>query len=394
MAQAENGSPLGSFTFSTAGQVLFGAGRLSDLKAFAPAYGEKVLIACGVRGTLVERLTYILEGLGIAWHIFAVQGEPSVAMVLQGVADARASACEWVIGFGGGSALDLGKAVSAFLTNPGDPLQYLEVVGQNQPLLRVPAPYVAIPTTAGTGSEVTRNAVLAVPEQGVKVSLRSALLLPRLALVDPELTYSMPPALTAATGMDALTQVIEPYVSKRANPMTDRFCEDGIQRVVRALPRAYAHSADHQAREEMAYASLMGGLALANAGLGAVHGLAGPIGGMVSAPHGAVCAALLPAVVQVNTQALMARQPTAPALARYQQVAQWVLSDASATFADLVRWLEGLRDSLHITGLRSYGISMSQRNTLIEKSLAASSMKSNPLELTSGEIARIMDLAW
>jgi alcohol dehydrogenase class IV len=235
-----------------------------------------------------------------------------------------------VIGLGGGSVLDAAKAIAALMTNGGHPLDYLEVVGRGQ-ALRVPAAaMIAIPTTAGTGTEVTRNAVLGSPEHHVKVSLRSPLMLPRLALVDPELTYDLPPALTASTGLDALTQLLEPFVSHQGNPMTDALCREGLRRAAQALPRVFANGQDRAAREDMALASLFGGLALANAKLGAVHGLAAPIGGMFPAPHGAVCAALLPHVMAINVRALRDRQPDAEALRRYDQAAQLLTGNAAA----------------------------------------------------------------
>jgi alcohol dehydrogenase class IV len=252
---------------------------------------------------------------------------------------------------------------------------------------------IAIPTTAGTGSEVTRNAVLAVPEKKVKVSLRGPFVLPRVALVDPELTYSLPAAVTASTGMDALTQVIEPYVSARANPMTDLYCQEGIRRAGRSLLRAYQDGENQAAREDMAFASLMGGLALANAGLGAVHGFAGPLGGMFAAPHGAICAALLPAVVQMNASALQARAPQHTSLVRYQQIAAWVTGEPTATIADLSVWLDHLRAELGIPGLSNYGVSARDIPELVEKSVVASSMKANPIELTRAELAEILEQA-
>ena len=250
---------------------------------------------------------------------FAVPGEPTVGLVQAAVQTARAAGCDCVIAIGGGSTLDTGKAAGALLANPGDLLDYLEVVGKNQPLLRPGLPVIAIPTTAGTGAEVTKNAVLGVPEQKFKVSLRGAYLLPRVALVDPELTFSLPPAVTASTGLDALTQVIEPYVSKRANPLVDLWCREGIARAGRSLRRAYSEGSDPAAREDMAYTSLLGGLSLANAGLGAVHGFASPLGGEFNAPHGAICAALLAPAMKVNVRALGERAPAHPALERYRR---------------------------------------------------------------------------
>ena len=258
------------------------------------------------------------------WTVFAVAGEPTLDTARAGVAAARDAGCDLVIGFGGGSALDAAKAIAALVANGGDPLDYLEVIGAGQPLARPSLPTIAIPTTAGTGSEVTKNAVLASVAHGVKASLRSPLMLPRLAIVDPDLLAGAPAPVLAASGLDALSQLIEPLLSIRANPVTDGLAREGIRRSAAALPRAYAAARagepiDAADREALALASVLGGLCLANAGLGAVHGFAAPIGGMFDAPHGAVCAALLPAVLRVNARALAARaarQPRAGALPR------------------------------------------------------------------------------
>ena len=234
--------------------------------------GRKALVVTGALRERALRLLGALKAVGIACVPFAVPGEPTVDLVRDGSAMARAEGCDLVIAMGGGSSLDAGKALAALITNTRDPLDYLEVVGRGQPLEQTPAPMIAIPTTAGTGSEVTRNAVLASHEHRVKASLRSASMLPRLAVVDPELTWDLPPGITASTGLDALTQLIEPYVSTRANRMTDLYCAEGIRRAAAALPRAFDDGSDREARHDMAWASLLGGLSLANAGLGAVHG--------------------------------------------------------------------------------------------------------------------------
>jgi alcohol dehydrogenase class IV len=218
--------------------------------------------------------------------------------------------------------LDIGKVVAALLTNSGELMEYLEVIGGSQPLNRQSAPYIAIPTTSGTGTGVTRNAVLDSPLHRIKVSMRSPFMLPRLALIDPELTYSMPPSITAATGLDAFTQLLEAFVSRQANPLTDCLCRQGIERAARALRKAYQNGKDAPAREDMCLASLYGGLALANAKLGAVHGFAGALGGMHSAPHGALCAAILPHVMETNVSALHSRASYAPVLERYDEVAR------------------------------------------------------------------------
>ncbi len=263
-------------------------------------------------GALIKRL----QAGGLAVSVFHVEHEPTTDLVQAGARAAREAGCDRVIGIGGGSVLDAGKAIAALLTNPGDLLDYLEVIGRALPLAHAPLPYIAVPTTAGTGTEVTRNAVLLSPAHRVKVSLRSPLMLPRLAVIDPELTYSMPSAVTASTGLDALTQVIEPYVCNRPNPLTDAICREGLTRAARGLRPAF-ETGDQAAREDMCVASLCGGLALANARLGGVHGFAGVLGGMFPAPHGAVCARLLPVVMEANLRALQAREPDNPALRRY-----------------------------------------------------------------------------
>jgi alcohol dehydrogenase class IV len=298
-----------------------------------------------------------------------------------------------VVAIGGGSVIDAGKALAAMLTNPGEPLDYLEVVGLGKPLTRTAAPCIAIPTTAGTGSEVTRNAVLASRAHGVKASLRSAGMLPVLALLDPELTLSLPPALTASTGLDALTQLIEPYVSAKANVFTDMLCGDGIAKAAWALPRAFENGSDREARAAMSWASLLGGMALANAGLGAVHGLAAPLGGMFPAPHGAVCAALLPYAMSVNIEAVEVRGGPAQALDRYTRVARWLTGSSDAGATDGARWVANLARRLEVRPLSEWGVRESDLDELAEKAAHASSMKGNPVALSHAEVRHILELA-
>jgi alcohol dehydrogenase class IV len=325
-----------------------------------------------------------------AWRLAA---EPTVDDAVAAIEAARSAGADVVVGIGGGSALDLGKAVAALLANPGHPLDYLEVVGRGHALAAPSVPYVAVPTTAGTGAEVTRNAVLADRRSGVKVSLRSPFMLPRLAIVDPGLTLGLPSALTASTGMDALTQVVEPYLSVRANPLTDGFCLDGMARVARSLRRAVTHGDDLDARTDVALASLLGGLALANAGLGAVHGVAAPIGGRFAAPHGAVCAAVLPAAMRVNLDAVRQRATTQATLARFTTVARVLTGEESARADDGIAWLERLRDDLGIPPLSHYGVTAADLDPLAADAARASSMKGNCIVLEPGELRRVLDLS-
>jgi alcohol dehydrogenase class IV len=237
---------------------------------------------------------------------------------------------------------------------------------------------------------VTRNAVLASAEHRVKVSLRSPLMLPKIALVDPELTYKLPRSITASTGLDALTQLIEPFVSTRANPMMDALCREGMRRVARSLRQACNNGHEPSAREDMCVASLFGGLALANAGLGAVHGFAGPIGGMFHAPHGAVCAALLPHVMRINVRALREREPDGKALPRYDEISRVLTGKPDASTNNGVEWVHELIAELNIPRLRAYGITAEHTDELVEKSMHASSMKANPITLTPTELREVL----
>jgi alcohol dehydrogenase class IV len=335
-------------------------------------------------------LNELLAAEGIVRWTKTIAGEPTVESAVEGARLARAERIEVVIGFGGGSALDAAKAIAALATNTRDVGDYLEVIGRGQPLAEASLPCIAVPTTAGTGTEVTRNAVLASPEHRVKVSLRSSRMLPRLAVVDPELTFDLPPALTAATGMDALTQLIEPYVSCRANPVIDPLCVEGIRRVSRSLRVAVENGRNAAAREDMSLASLFGGLALANAGLGAVHGFAGPIGGMFPAPHGAVCAALLPHVMQSNLHAVRERAGTNFALDRFEEMARLLTGRPAATAQEGVAWIAELVGKLQIPSLRSYGITPEHIPLIAEKATDASSMKANPIPLNASELTEIL----
>ena len=378
------------FEFATATRIIFGAGTLREVGPIAAEMGRRALVVTGRTPARARPVLDALAAQGVDTITFSVAGEPTTEVVRLGTQRARETDCDLVIGFGGGSALDSGKAIAALLTNGGDPLDYLEVIGKGKPLTQPSAPCIAIPTTAGTGAEVTRNAVLRSPEHRVKVSLRSPLMLPRLALVDPELTHSMPPKVTASTGLDALTQVMEPYVSNKANPLTDALCREGMRRAARSLRRAYEHGDDAAAREDMALASLFGGLALANAKLGAVHGFAGPIGGMFPAPHGAVCAALLPHVMTINVRALQERSPESAALHRYDEIARILTGNERATANDGVAWVQELCQALHVPSLASYGVTEEDFPVLIEKASVASSMKGNPIMLTPDEMREIL----
>ena len=391
-------APVAGFEVAAPARIVFGAGAVAGLGAIARELGGHALV---VTGRSPERAAAGLRQLGTAGvraTTFPVAGEPTVETARAGVGAARAAGCDVVVGFGGGSALDAAKAIAALLGNGGDPLDYLEVVGRGRPLQRPSAPVVAVPTTAGTGSEVTKNAVLASPEHGVKASLRSPLMLARLALVDPDLLDGLPADVVAASGLDALSQLIEPFLSARANPFSDGLAREGIRRSAGALGRAHAAAragspiaaAD---REALALASLHGGLCLANAGLGAVHGFAAPVGGMFAAPHGAVCAALLAPVLRTNLAALRSRAPESPVLARFAELATLLTGRAGATPEDGLAFVAELTGALEVPGLGRYGATRADLQALVAKARVASSMKGNPIALTDGELAEIAGAA-
>jgi alcohol dehydrogenase class IV len=382
-----------NFEFATATRIIFGAGAAGQAGAAVKPCGQHALVVTGSNPQRAESLLASLSVSGIRSVTFPVAGEPEISTIESGVTFAKSQSCDLVISFGGGSVIDAGKAIAAMMTNEGELLDYLEIIGRGQALKKASAPFIAIPTTAGTGAEVTRNAVLGSPEHKVKVSLRSPQMLPRVAIVDPELTRDLPPALTASTGLDALTQLIEPFVCLRANPMTDSFCIEGIRRAARSLREAVFNGQNKSAREDMALAGLFGGLALANAGLGAVHGFAGPIGGKFPAPHGAVCARLLPHVMAANLHALRTREPHREALARYDFIATLLTGNPHATADAGVDWVRKLVAKLPVSRLGAYGLREEQVAELVGKAQNASSMKANPIVLTPEELAQTLRLA-
>jgi alcohol dehydrogenase class IV len=379
-----------AFEFATATRIIFGRGKFNKIGEYISKYGHRTFIVCGSFFENNSVLREILEDKKINYQFFSMNHEPTVEIVQSGVEEARKFCPEFIIGVGGGSALDCGKAISALYTNTKEIFEYLEIIGSGNPLNKTPLPFIAVPTTAGTGAEVTKNAVLESPEHGVKVSLRHDKMFPDLALIDPELTASMPLDVTAFTGMDALTQTIEPYVSKMSNPLTDSICIEGIRRAALHLLRVYKDGNDLEGRENMSLVSLFGGLALANAKLGAVHGFAGPFGGMYKAPHGAVCARLLPFVMKKNIETLEQREPHSEILGRYRKISQLLTKKMDADIYDGINWIMELIGLMDIPRLSKYGFQEDAIPELIRKSKNASSMKGNPIKLTDNEMESIL----
>jgi alcohol dehydrogenase class IV len=381
------------FEFLSAGRIVFGAGSAKRIGERARAFGGRALLVTGKNRERAAPLEALLRHAGLELAVVSAETEPRVEDALAAVEVGRQVGAQLVVACGGGSALDLGKAAAALLANPEDPFEFLEVVGRGKPLSRPALPMLAVPTTAGTGAEVTKNAVLASSEARVKASLRHDSMLPAVALVDPELTLSVPPEVTAATGLDALTQCLEPFVSCLSNPLTDAIALEGMKRGARSLRRAFHDGSDLAAREDMALCSLFGGLALANARLGAVHGFAAPIGGKFESPHGAVCARLLPLVMAANVRALHSRDPNSAILPRFDVVARVLTGSPTATSLDGVAFVEELTRELAVPGLMSYGVTSADVPDLVSKAAAASSMKGNPLVLTSAELSSILEQA-
>ena len=378
------------FEFATAGRIIAGAGRADELPGVLAGLGSRVLVCTGADPSRHARL---LAGLDLPTEVFAVAGEPTVELARAGLAAAREQGADLVVAIGGGSVIDTGKAVAVLLANGGDPLDYLEVVGAGQKLTRPAVPCVAVPTTAGTGAEVTANAVLASPGHGVKASLRSPLMIPAVALVDPRLALSCPPAVTAASGLDALTQCLEPFVSVRATPVTDGLAREGLRRAGSGLRAAYADGASLAAREDMALCSLLGGMALANAKLGAVHGLAGVIGGTAAVPHGVACAAVLAPVIEANVRALRAERPDHPALGRYAEAARLLTGAAGASTDDGIAWIRETVTRLDVPRLGAFGLGPQHAGDIAAKALNSSSMQGNPVPLTHGTLRAIVQSA-
>jgi alcohol dehydrogenase class IV len=379
----------GTFEFATAGRIMVGPGRAAELPGVLAGLGSRVLVCTGADP---ERHARLLAGLGLPAAVFPVPGEPTVELARAAVAAAREHGADAVAAIGGGSVIDTGKAVAMLLGNGGDPLDYLEVVGSGRPITRPAAPCVAMPTTAGTGAEVTANAVLAVPQHRLKASLRSTLMIPRVALVDPLLTLSCPPAVTAASGLDALTQCLEPFVSVRATPLTDGLAREGLRRAGAGLRTAYADGADLGARADMALCSLLGGMALANAKLGAVHGLAGVIGGTADVPHGMACAAVLVPVIEANVRALRSGpgQADHDPLGRYAEAARLLTGHPAASVEDGLAWIRVTLTLLNVPGLAAFGLGPQDADDIAAKALTSSSMQGNPVPLSHEDLKAIV----
>nr|WP_170207248.1 iron-containing alcohol dehydrogenase [Roseinatronobacter monicus] len=371
---------MAAFGFATAGTLRFGRGSVAEAVPFARAQARRVLL---LRSRSVAAADDLLKSLRESGDVLDLQasGEPDLPGIEANVAIAQDFRPDLIIAIGGGAIIDHGKALAALIPAPHSAMRYLEVVGEGQPLDNAPLPLVAIPTTAGTGAEVTRNAVIQVPEARRKVSLRDPRLYPALALVDPDLCLSCPKSVTLASGLDAITQVIEPFICSRANPVTDVLCRDAIPRGLSALRRLMDKDEGH-AWDDMALTSMFGGIALANAGLGAVHGFAGVIGGQTGAAHGAICGTMLVPVLRANSQ-------VAPEGSITQQRISWVIEQIAREFGhlpDFQNWVRG-HGLPTIGGL---GVTAEMHANIARDVVQSSSYRANPVELRDGMLLQIL----
>lgn len=388
---------------------MFGRGTARRAAELTLPLGRRVFLVTGGRslehGGHLARLTGELERQKVPWTRLSVTQEPDVALIDRATALCREAECEVVLAVGGGSVLDAGKAVAALATNPGSVIEYLEDAGRGapRPLSQPPLPVVALPTTCGSGSETTRNSVVRIPELQVKRSLRNDSLLPRVALIDPELAQGAPLSVAAAAGLDALTHLLEGYVSRGAQPTTDALALRGLGLAARALSvlaeladsaapiSASADDSDPRgaAFDQMALASLWGGIVLANAGLGAVHGLVAPLGGHYEVAHGDACACLLPATLLANIEALNRRAPAHPALARYREIIALICPDGPQTPERAAEKLGSLRQKLGVRSLRERGVSPQSLSRIVAQARGGS-MRSNPIDLSDAELEAIL----
>ncbi|HYN49104.1 MAG TPA: iron-containing alcohol dehydrogenase [Candidatus Nanopelagicales bacterium] len=397
-------------------RLVVGPGRIAELPALVASFGRSALLVTGARSFLENAawapLVAGLATAGVAWDHVAIAGEPSPGVVDGVVAARRADPPEVVVGIGGGSALDAAKAIAGLLRSDTTALDHLEGVGRGIPYPGPATPFLAVPTTAGTGSEVTKNAVLSgrlpgpatgEPTPGgspFKKSFRDELLVAQVAILDPDLLAGCPPALVAGDGMDAVTQLLEAFTSTGASPFTDAVARAGLEAAAGALPTWYAAAAagappeaSAAARTGMSWAACCSGIALANAGLGAVHGIVAALGARYPVPHGTGCGILLAATTRANLAALAERAPGSPALARYAEAGRILGGDPTlpsrAARAALVATLDGWTVALAIPRLADYGAAPRDLPGIVDES-RGSSMRTNPVVLTDAEIADVL----
>ena len=382
-------------------QLYFGVKQFSKIGFLTNLFGSNALIVASESVFKNKRIQSLinekLDENKIEYQSIFIKGEPDIDQIDKAVKFSIEQKSNVIIGLGGGSVIDAGKAISSINSNGGSAQDYMEVIGKGKKIKKEPLPYIAIPTTAGTGSEATKNAVILSKEHKLKTSIRSPLLLPKIAIIDPELMITLPPNITASTGLDALTQLIEAYTSNKSQPITDALAIMGIKKITESIIRVYEDGTDIQARSDMALGAYLSGVCLANAGLGAVHGFAGPIGGLLNIPHGIVCGALLAPTIEENIRTMISKVPYHHLLEKYvilgNLLVEFPFESVKESIQNLIGFLTNLSLILNIPKFSSFGLKSELFNTIIQKAMNSSSMKYNPVKLNESQLGSILEKA-
>ncbi|CAM2866639.1 iron-containing alcohol dehydrogenase [Vibrio rarus] len=376
------------FHFMTTSKIVFGEGALQSSLSILNQFGYSVLLVTGKDRSRAHTIIEYLKSQSIRYQHISVTSEPTIAMVEESAIVARRFKPDVVVAMGGGSVIDMGKALAAMTTNFGDLYDYVEVVGRNVPIKSPPLPMIAIPTTASTGAEATKNAVIKSGQDRVKVSLRHPQMLPDVAIVDPTLTYGTDVQTSGRGAMDAFTHLMEAYVCGEPNPLTDMICEEGLRRIARSVVPACVYD-NPRARSDLSFAALLGGMAISNAKLGAAHGLASALGGKIPAPHGVITARLAPFVMAANSKMALHCGRT-DLLTRYKKVSELITGDPSAQIEEGIAWVSHTIEQLHIPSLSRYGLSHLSFAEIAQDALQSVAMKGNSLPLSQDVLMEIL----
>lgn len=377
------------FQFMTSTRIIFGEGVLHSSLSILNQFGYSVLLVTGKNLERSTPIIHYLKSQNMRYQHVAISGEPHITMVEETALAGRKFKPDMVVAMGGGSVLDMGKALAAIIPNQGDVYDYVEVVGRNVPLKSKPIHFIAIPTTASTGSEVTRNAVLRSGQDQVKVSLRSPEMLADVAIVDPTLTYGTDRYTSGRGAMDAFTHLMEAYVCGDPNPLTDMICEEGLRRLSSSILPACLQD-DLKARADLSFAAMLGGMAITNAKLGAAHGLASALGGKLNAPHSVITARLAPFVMTENIKAAK-NAGRNDVLQRYSKVAQLLTGRVNAKREDAILWVNMMLKKLDLPDLSSFGVCMTSFDIVAEDAMKSVAIKGNPIPLTQERLMYILN---
>ncbi|WP_413284373.1 iron-containing alcohol dehydrogenase [Vibrio sp. MA40-2] len=376
------------FQFMTSAKIVFGEGALNASLSIFNQYGYSVLLVTGKSKQRAESVINYFNSQNMRYQHVSISGEPNITMVEEISMVGRKFRPDMVVAIGGGSAIDMGKALSAVIPNQGSVYDYVEVVGRNVPLKTKPLPFIAIPTTASTGSEVSNKAVLRSGQDKVKVSLRSPDILPDVAIIDPVLTYDTDKTILSRGALETFTHLMESYVCGSPNPLTDMVCEEGLRRLALAIVPGCKNN-DYKSLSDLSFAACLGGMAISNAKLGAAHGLASSLGGKIEAPHSIIAARLAPFVMKENIKAAEA-QGRNDILLRYREIAKILTQNNQADYLDSVVWVEGMLEHLQLPNLNDFGICKTSFSQVAQDALQSVSIKGNPIPLNQDRLVFIL----